>query len=128
RNKSLGVVGLPTWQSYSWESLVEEGGELVHAGSSLRSTRQKTSPAKVKSLAFLTIFNDEEGLPDVSKLPNDTACHMMISNITPPAWGAVVDNVMNRRARELLKVVDQMKGECDVLKERENLWRRIVKS
>ncbi|GJR80079.1 hypothetical protein Tco_0150864 [Tanacetum coccineum] len=27
RNKSWGVVGLPTWQSYSWESLVEEGGE-----------------------------------------------------------------------------------------------------
>ncbi|GJW70323.1 hypothetical protein Tco_0127240 [Tanacetum coccineum] len=32
---------------------------------------------------------------------------------------AVVDNVVNQRARELLKVVDQMKGECDVLKERE---------
>ncbi|GJY48025.1 hypothetical protein Tco_0437981 [Tanacetum coccineum] len=31
----------------------------------------------------------------------------------------VIDNVINRRARELLKVVDQMKGECDVLKERE---------
>ncbi|GJS59333.1 putative reverse transcriptase domain-containing protein [Tanacetum coccineum] len=26
---ALGVVGLPTWQSYSWESLVEEGGEEI---------------------------------------------------------------------------------------------------
>ncbi|GJX16351.1 hypothetical protein Tco_0217183 [Tanacetum coccineum] len=33
-----------------------------------------------------------------------------------------VDNVVNQRARELLKVVDQMKGECDVLKEREKAW------
>ncbi|GKG31147.1 hypothetical protein Tco_0423635, partial [Tanacetum coccineum] len=32
---------------------------------------------------------------------------------------AVVDNVVIQRARELLKVADQMKGECDVLKERE---------
>ncbi|GJT13346.1 hypothetical protein Tco_0860388 [Tanacetum coccineum] len=65
----------------------------------------------------------------------------MISNVTPLAWRghldnqldvdllnlhdrcyarqSVVDNVVNRRARELLRVVDQMKGGCDVLKERE---------
>ncbi|GJY70121.1 hypothetical protein Tco_0473103 [Tanacetum coccineum] len=32
---------------------------------------------------------------------------------------AVVDKAANRRSRELLKVIEQMKGECDVLKERE---------
>ncbi|GJV51254.1 hypothetical protein Tco_1446995 [Tanacetum coccineum] len=54
------------------------------ACSSSRSIRQNTSPAKVESSAFLTISNDEVGLPD-----------------------------------ELLKVVEQMKEECEVLKERE---------
>nr|GEV13966.1 hypothetical protein [Tanacetum cinerariifolium] len=34
------------------------------------------------------------------------------------ARDAVVDNIMNRRARELQKVTGQMKGECDMLKER----------
>ncbi|GJT19852.1 hypothetical protein Tco_0878558 [Tanacetum coccineum] len=65
----------------------------------------------------------------------------MILNVTPPAWRghldnhldvklldlydrcyvrqAMVDNVLNRRARELVKVMEQMKGECEVLKERE---------
>nr|GEY39165.1 hypothetical protein [Tanacetum cinerariifolium] len=64
-----------------------------------------------------------------------------ISNITPLVWKshldnqldvelldlydrcyarqAVMDNTVNQRAWELLKVVKQMKGECDVLKERE---------
>ncbi|GKC32847.1 hypothetical protein Tco_1040141, partial [Tanacetum coccineum] len=59
--------------------------KLVYAGSSSRSTRQKSSPApieaKAESSAYLTIFDDE-------------------------------------KARELLKVVDQMKGECEVLKEK----------
>ncbi|GJX99557.1 hypothetical protein Tco_0356576 [Tanacetum coccineum] len=32
---------------------------------------------------------------------------------------AVIDIAINRRAQELLKVVEQMKGECEVLKERE---------
>ncbi|GKB44733.1 hypothetical protein Tco_0889675 [Tanacetum coccineum] len=32
---------------------------------------------------------------------------------------AVVDNAVNRKAREFLKVVEQMRGECEVLKDRE---------
>ncbi|GKG32169.1 hypothetical protein Tco_0427119, partial [Tanacetum coccineum] len=32
---------------------------------------------------------------------------------------SVVENAVNQRARELLKVVEQIKGECDVLKARE---------
>nr|GEY48402.1 hypothetical protein [Tanacetum cinerariifolium] len=31
----------------------------------------------------------------------------------------VVDNAVNRRSRELLKVIDQIRTECDVIKERE---------
>ncbi|GJT49710.1 hypothetical protein Tco_0975867 [Tanacetum coccineum] len=31
----------------------------------------------------------------------------------------VVDNAVNRRSRELLKVIDQIRAECDVLKDRE---------
>ncbi|GKB20802.1 hypothetical protein Tco_0854725 [Tanacetum coccineum] len=80
-------------------------------------------------------------LPDVLELQDVNACHLNIFNITPPAWRghfdhqldaelinlhdrcyarqAVVDNAVNRKAWELLKVVEQMKGECNVLKERE---------
>ncbi|GJY05646.1 reverse transcriptase domain-containing protein [Tanacetum coccineum] len=32
---------------------------------------------------------------------------------------AVVDNAINRRSQELLKVIKQIRGECDVMKERE---------
>ncbi|GJS71332.1 hypothetical protein Tco_0704173, partial [Tanacetum coccineum] len=32
---------------------------------------------------------------------------------------AVMDNAVNRRAQELLKIIEQMRGECEVLKERE---------
>ncbi|GKD91671.1 hypothetical protein Tco_1367178 [Tanacetum coccineum] len=71
--------------------------KLVHAGSSSRSTRQKFYPAKAESSAFLTI-SDDEGLPNAPKLLTVVDCHLM--------------------AQELLKVVDQMKGECEVFKER----------
>ncbi|GJW16997.1 hypothetical protein Tco_0024433 [Tanacetum coccineum] len=33
---------------------------------------------------------------------------------------AVVDNVVNRRSRELLEVIEKLRGECDVIKERES--------
>ncbi|GJU32877.1 hypothetical protein Tco_1176466 [Tanacetum coccineum] len=32
---------------------------------------------------------------------------------------AVVDNAVNRRSRELLEVIEKLRGECDVIKERE---------
>ncbi|GKG51948.1 hypothetical protein Tco_0544586, partial [Tanacetum coccineum] len=31
----------------------------------------------------------------------------------------VVDNAMNRRSRELLEVIEKLRGECDVIKEME---------
>ncbi|GJR35858.1 hypothetical protein Tco_1211542 [Tanacetum coccineum] len=54
------------------------------------------------------------GLPDVPKLQDVIACHLKISNINPSTWKGHLDN------QELLKVVDQIKGECEVLEEREN--------
>ncbi|GJY48024.1 hypothetical protein Tco_0437980 [Tanacetum coccineum] len=57
---------------------------LVQASSSSRDTRQKTSPPKADS-PFHTIFDDEEGLPDVLKLQDANVCHLKISNITHPA-------------------------------------------
>ncbi|GJX59222.1 hypothetical protein Tco_0290612 [Tanacetum coccineum] len=59
--------------------------KLVHVGSSSWSTLQKPSPAKSESSTFLTIFDDEEGLLDAPELQNDIDCHLMISNVTPPA-------------------------------------------
>nr|GEY74221.1 hypothetical protein [Tanacetum cinerariifolium] len=41
---------------------------------------------------------------------------------------AAVNNTINRRARELLKVVDQIKGECEVLREREKARTKNVAS
>ncbi|GJW37096.1 retrovirus-related pol polyprotein from transposon TNT 1-94 [Tanacetum coccineum] len=101
----------------------------------------KSSPAKVESSTFLTIFDDEEGLLEAPKLQTTIDCHLMISNVTPLVWKGyldnrldaelldlhdrcyirkvVVDNAVNQRARELLKMANQMKGECKVLKERE---------
>ncbi|GKA12891.1 hypothetical protein Tco_0692437 [Tanacetum coccineum] len=85
-----------------------------------RTTRAKTSSSK-DDAPFLTVSNDDEGLPDVLKLKDATACHLKISAITPPAWKnhldnhidvelldlhdrsyarqAVVDNAVNKRSR-----------------------------
>ncbi|GJR09767.1 hypothetical protein Tco_0792419 [Tanacetum coccineum] len=76
---------------------------LVQAGSSSRYACQRSSLKKVKSSLFLTIYDYEEGLSDVPEQQNGTSCHLMISNITPPAWRGHFDN--------------QIKGECDMLKE-----------
>ncbi|GJS33211.1 hypothetical protein Tco_0531593 [Tanacetum coccineum] len=114
--------------------------KLVQGSSSTHATHAKTASSKDNSL-FLTISNNDEGLHGVLELQDANACHLKISAITPSAWKGhldnhldlelldlhdhcyvrqvVVDNVVNRRARELIKVVEQMKGECDVLKERE---------
>ncbi|GKA73088.1 hypothetical protein Tco_0779304 [Tanacetum coccineum] len=93
------------------------------------TARAKTSTSK-DDVSFLTI-SDEDA----------TTCHLKISAITSPAWKnhldnyidlelldlhdrsyarqAFVDNAMNRRSRELLGVIGKLKGECDMIKERE---------
>ncbi|GKB44075.1 hypothetical protein Tco_0889017 [Tanacetum coccineum] len=76
--------------------------------SSSRVTRANTTSSKDSS-PLLTISNDDEGLPNVLELQNTNTYHLK----------AVVDNVVNRRSRELLKVIEQIRGKCDVIKERE---------
>ncbi|GKB12857.1 hypothetical protein Tco_0846780 [Tanacetum coccineum] len=88
--------------------------------------------------AFLLCF---VGLSNVRELKDATASHLNISAITPPAWKnhldnhmdlelldlhdcyyarqAFIDNAMNRRSREFLEVIEKLRGECDVIKERE---------
>nr|GEV86233.1 hypothetical protein [Tanacetum cinerariifolium] len=53
--------------------------------SSPRSTRAKAASSKDDS-SFLTISDDDEGLPDVLELPNANACHLKNFAITPSAW------------------------------------------
>ncbi|GKA87705.1 hypothetical protein Tco_0809469 [Tanacetum coccineum] len=91
-------------------------------------------------------FRIYEGLEDCLELKDATACHLKISAITPPAWKgfldnhldvdlldlydrcyarqAVVDNEMNRRSRELLEVIEKLRGEADVMRARVLATRR----
>nr|GEY59003.1 hypothetical protein [Tanacetum cinerariifolium] len=116
-------------------------------GSPPRTVHQKSLKAKVESSSYLTI-SDDEGLPDALELETDVDYHLMISSVTPLAWRGhldnqsefklmdlhdccyarqvVVDNDVNRRGRELLKMVDQMKGDCEVLRERAKVVSNVV--
>ncbi|GKB30738.1 hypothetical protein Tco_0870139, partial [Tanacetum coccineum] len=95
--------------------------KLALGSSSSCATRAKISSSK-DDLPFLTVFDDDEVLPDVFELKDVNACHLKIFAITPPAWKdyldkhldvklldlhdiyyakqAVVDNVERERARE----------------------------
>ncbi|GKE79350.1 hypothetical protein Tco_1545470, partial [Tanacetum coccineum] len=114
--------------------------KLASRSSNSHATRAKTSTLK-DDVPFLTVSGDDEGLFNVPELKDAIACHLKIFAITPPAWKnhldnhmdvelldlqdrcyarqAVVDNVVNRRSRELLEVIEKLRGECDVIKERE---------
>ncbi|GJS87746.1 hypothetical protein Tco_0770382 [Tanacetum coccineum] len=121
--------------------LVENMADL----GTLRSTsshviRAKTISSKDAS-TLLTISDDDEGLPNVLELQDANSCHLKISAITPPAWKnhldnhldvelldlhdqcyvrqAVMYNAVNKRSWELLKVIEQIRGGCDLMKERE---------
>ncbi|GJS85025.1 hypothetical protein Tco_0751566 [Tanacetum coccineum] len=110
--------------------------KLATSGSFPRIVRKKFAKAKIESSSYLVISNDDdddEGFFEASELKTDVDCCLLISKITPLAWRGyldnqykmelldlhdryyarqdVVDNVVNRRARELLKMVEQMKGE-----------------
>ncbi|GKF49228.1 hypothetical protein Tco_0142479, partial [Tanacetum coccineum] len=114
--------------------------KLAFASSNSHATRAKTSTSK-DDVPFQTISDDYKGLPDVPGLKGATAYHLKISAITPPAWKNhldnhmdvelldlhdrcyarqnVVDNAVNKRSRKLLEVIEKLRGECDVIKERE---------
>ncbi|GJW60951.1 reverse transcriptase domain-containing protein [Tanacetum coccineum] len=95
--------------------------KLVQRASTSRSTRAKAAASKDDS-SFLTISDDDEGLPDCLESENANAFHLkVLLNLYNRCYArqAVVDNAVNRRSRELLKVIDQIRAECDVLKDRE---------
>ncbi|GJZ94288.1 hypothetical protein Tco_0666491 [Tanacetum coccineum] len=95
--------------------------KLAPGFSTSHATRAMTSSSK-EDVPFLTVSDDDEGLLDVLELKDATACHLKIFAITPPAWKnhldnhldlelldlhdrcyarqAVVDNAVNKRARE----------------------------
>ncbi|GKD03873.1 hypothetical protein Tco_1178847 [Tanacetum coccineum] len=58
--------------------------KLAPGSSTSRATRAKTYSSK-DDAPFLTVSDDDEGLPNVLKLKDATACHLKISVITPPA-------------------------------------------
>ncbi|GJX93108.1 hypothetical protein Tco_0347694 [Tanacetum coccineum] len=114
--------------------------KLASGSSSSRVVRAKTFASK-DDAPFLSISDEDEGLPDCFELKDANACHLKISAITPPAWRghldnqmdlelldlhdrcyarqAVVDNAVNKRAREFLQVIERMSGEADIIKARE---------
>ncbi|GKE64136.1 hypothetical protein Tco_1518297, partial [Tanacetum coccineum] len=114
--------------------------KLASGSSTSRTVRAKASAMK-DDTPMLSIFDDDEGLEDCLELKDATACHLKISAITPPTWKgfldnhpdvdlldlhdrcyarqAVVDNAVNRRSRELLKVIEKLRGKADVMRARE---------
>ncbi|GJT69637.1 hypothetical protein Tco_1028923 [Tanacetum coccineum] len=113
---------------------------LASGSSTSRTVRAKASAMK-DDTPVLSISDDDEGLEDCLELKDATACHLKISAITPPAWKGVldnhldvdlldlydhcyvrkafVDNAVNRRSRELLEVIEKLRGEEDVMRDRE---------
>ncbi|GKB56381.1 hypothetical protein Tco_0912567, partial [Tanacetum coccineum] len=112
------------------EPATEPVNEKLASGSSTsRTVRAKASAIK-DDAPVLSISDDDEGLEDCLELKDATACHLKIFAITPPVWKgfldnhpdvdlldlhdrcyarqAVVDNVVNRRSRELLKVIEKL--------------------
>ncbi|GJX44927.1 hypothetical protein Tco_0261603 [Tanacetum coccineum] len=114
--------------------------KLTPGSSTSHVTRAKTSSLK-DNVPYLTVFDNDKGLPDVLELKDATTYHLKISAITPLAWKnhldnhidvelldfldfcyarqAVVDNVVNRRSHELLQVIKKLRGEFYVMKDRE---------
>ncbi|GJR43956.1 hypothetical protein Tco_1312059 [Tanacetum coccineum] len=105
--------------------------KLAPGSSSSRVTHAKASSSK-DDTPFLTVFDDDE---------DANACHLKISAITPLAWKnhldnhmdvelldlhdrcyarqAFLDNAVTSRSRELLQAIEKIRGECDVMKEKE---------
>ncbi|GJT85147.1 hypothetical protein Tco_1066864 [Tanacetum coccineum] len=94
-----------------WSSRPPVKRKLASGSSTSRATRSKTSSSK-DDATFLTVSDDDEGLLDVSEL-KDAAVYRC------DARQVVVYNAVNRRSRELLHVIEKLRGECDVIRSRE---------
>ncbi|GKF11018.1 hypothetical protein Tco_0048944, partial [Tanacetum coccineum] len=79
--------------------------------SSSRAVRAKTSASK-DDARFLSISDDDEGLPDCFELKDANAYHLKISAITPTAWRGHLDNQMDL---ELLNLHDRCFTQQDVV-------------
>nr|GEV35729.1 hypothetical protein [Tanacetum cinerariifolium] len=90
---------------------------LVHPGSVAARIKDKKCKTRGGSsrphddVPYLTVSNDDEGLPDVLELKDATACYLKISAVTLPAWKSHLDNHMD--------VIEKLRGEFDVMKDRE---------
>ncbi|GKA16278.1 hypothetical protein Tco_0696025 [Tanacetum coccineum] len=103
-----------------------------------RATRAKTFSSK-EDVPFLTVSDDDEGLPDVLELKDATICHLKIFAITPPAWKNHLDNhiylelldlhdrcyARHRRSRELLQVIEKLRGEFHKNPAEVAFWEKI---
>ncbi|GJY73985.1 hypothetical protein Tco_0478416, partial [Tanacetum coccineum] len=78
--------------------------KLASGSSTSRTVRAKASTMK-DDTPVLSIFDDDEDLLDLYN-----RCYVM---------QAIVDNVVNRRSCELLKVIEKLRGEADVMRARE---------
>ncbi|GKB27786.1 hypothetical protein Tco_0867187 [Tanacetum coccineum] len=95
--------------------------KLAPGTSTSRATRAKTYSSK-DDAPFLTVSDDDDGLPDVLELKYVTACHLKISAITPLAWMNHLDNRIDLELLDLYDrcyVIKKLKGEFDVMKSRE---------
>ncbi|GKA96760.1 hypothetical protein Tco_0818855 [Tanacetum coccineum] len=85
---------------------------VVHPGSvaaRIKERKSKTSASK-DDASFLSISDDDEGLPDCFELKDSNTCHLKIS--APSAWRGHLDNQMDL---ELLDLHDR----SDIIKARE---------
>ncbi|GKB45429.1 hypothetical protein Tco_0896182 [Tanacetum coccineum] len=69
--------------------------KLASESSSSCVVRAKNSASK-DDAPFLSIFDDDESLPDCFELKDASACHLKISAITPPAW-KVIEKIRDSR-------------------------------
>nr|GEX38778.1 hypothetical protein [Tanacetum cinerariifolium] len=104
--------------------------KFAPGSSTSRATHAKTSSSK-DDVPYLTMFDDDEGRLSFFKLlctvfaswKNHLDNHMDVELLDLHdrcyARQAVVDNAINRRSRELLRVIKKLRGEFDVIKDRE---------
>ncbi|GKD55154.1 hypothetical protein Tco_1288541, partial [Tanacetum coccineum] len=114
---------------------------VVHTRSVAARIRERKCKIRGDSLRPPVKRKLASGLNDCLELKDATTCHLKISAITPFPWKgfldnhldvdllelhdccyarqAIVDNVVNRRSRELLEVIEKLRGEADVMRARE---------
>ncbi|GJQ98659.1 UBN2 domain-containing protein [Tanacetum coccineum] len=88
---------------------------LASGSSTSRATRANTSSSK-EDAPFLTVSDDDEGIFLVSLMVLSLKMPMLVIS---RSIQAVVDNAINRRSRELLQVIEKLKGKCDIMRSRE---------